>query len=368
MPQDVHGFGPPCEDFSHRLFLQGNQSAPTGNQLTLIVVHDAGGVRLAVEFPGSDASAEILEPTATKGSFHQFSLLAPTGTPVVDLVPVGPDGAPLVELCSRYRPIQDLFEARPPPKLATAGGDEADDELAAMEARLGGDGRSESCVLCGELAAREAGVSLAHMDANEVDALRLMLPHVDSQTFVCFPCRERRLGARERMLGGAGRAQAVGYVVARVVLRGYLAALLARHQLGVTDPTSTTLVAFVGSFVPLEMIPVVIVALARGALGMLAVLLAPLMLVAFFMSYPDETMRIMTGDLNLLLQVTGLTSGNLLHEVVVERGVLGALLASGVAFAAGGGDTRALTALGERLRDKVRELLAGATSKEEPAT
>jgi hypothetical protein len=358
MVKKVHGFGPPSAHFSHRLFLQGTQPVQAGSQLTWIVLHETGGVRLAVEFPGSSASAELLEPIAVKGEVHQFSLLVPTGTPVIELVPIGVAGQPLVELCTRYRTIQDDFEARPMPSAGPT--DEVDDGLASMEARLGGEGRSESCALCGELCAASAGVRFGQLEGTEGDALRLMLPHVDQGTFVCDSCRSRRLGTREKFLGGAGRAQAVGFVLAQVALRGYLAALLGRHQLGVTSPGATTVLAFLGAFLPMELLPIVAVELARGALGMMALLLAPLVFVAFLMNYPDETLQIVTGDLGLLFEVTGLTKQNLLNEVVVVRGVSGALLAAAVAFGVGGGDARALTALGERLRGWAREMGSGA--------
>lgn len=361
MAQDVHGFGPAGGGFSHRLFLQEKQPVGDAAQLTWVVVHEEEGVRLGVEFPGSEAEADLLEPTASKGALHQFSLRVEADVPALDLIPVGPGGTPLAAVCARYLVGADRFEPRPAPTVTVP--EEPFDEHADMEARLAGAGRSRMCALCSELFSAAEGTHLGYLGAGEADALRLMLPVVDAQTFVCHACRERRLGTKERVLGGMGRAQAVGFVLARVALRGYLAALLVRFQLGVTGGGATMVAGFLGAFLPLELLPLLAIELARGALGMLAILLAPILLVALFFFHPDQTLRVMTGDVGLLLRILGLTSQNLLNEVVVVRGFQGSMVAAGLAFAAGGGDAKALTAFGEALRARVRALLARSESQ-----
>ncbi len=355
MTRTVHGFGPPSADFSHRMFLLANDVVPQGTRLVVAVDHGHPDIRLAVAWGAGADPAEPLAPTRVDGTVRQFVVLAPLGTPVVELVPVTAGGESIAGLSARYKVIADVFEALGPTgpgkgSEAPASSPAVGESEAGTRSIPGSRMPIEACVVCGCGVPPDQAVRLDDLELTEADALRILVPSVSARSFVCLACRTGRLGSRERILGGVGRAQGIAFVLARVLLRGYLAALLAKHALGLRGGFALCASAWGGAFLPLELLPILAYDLARGSLGMMGLALGPFVAFGLVMFYPHETLRVATGDIGYLLEVLGLHAGNLQDPVVIRTGALGGVLAAVTVFARGDGE-KALTRLGDRLRD-----------------
>jgi hypothetical protein len=298
MSQGQSGYGPPGSRFPNCIFVHQVKTSPVGTEIILILDDQEWCRRLMVSYPPDDSEwRDKFLQVAESGPpvVRSCTIIAPPGQSIVALRPLDERGEPITQLCCIYRiehgdwlsdqlAREQLAEFRKP--LVSS---DARDEQEEMNRRLYIEGDAYNCCLCGGVVSENNGYHFRQLSNDQVRALRLMSSVAKEFPFVCAVCYHSKMTSTKTAIGSAAGFQGWVMRFGRVVLRGYIMAMIGFNFFGVKNNHTNAILAwaFAGSFVSFESVPALILTIFRNPLVMMITFLTPVGLMAVFFTNPQ---------------------------------------------------------------------------------